>query len=318
MRSPPCPVVVQCLSKEASAPESRLSNLCPKSVRCRHGRSRTAADRRARASHRRRDGAPARVGAALRPVHAGPHRRRLPALLGGRRPAGATDAGAARERGSRRPRRPGRPRSEPPALAEVAPAAAVGGAPPRPRAARRRRRSCRVRPPARRLLHESRARRRRPAAPARARCGVGARRDLRRAGALRLEPAPRSPARPCARLGPRLGPDARCSPVRRASGTIWGSSSSVSHCGSSAGGSRSSAPTRRPTRSSRQWSGSSRRRSSSPSPTPRGSRVWQTPSVASARTPARPSGSAARERGHVDGALVLEGSALEAAEQVSR
>ena len=79
-------------------------------------------------------------------------------------------------------------------------------APPRTRAARRRRRARRVRPPAGRLLHQSRARQRRPAAPARARRRLGARRDLHCAGALRLEPAPRSPARPCARVGPRHWP----------------------------------------------------------------------------------------------------------------
>ena len=58
--------------------------------------------------------------------------------------------------------------------------------------------------------------------------GLGAGRDLGGAGALRFEPAPRPPARAGARLGPRRGPLAPCSPARRASGTTSASSSSAS------------------------------------------------------------------------------------------
>ena len=70
-----------------------LSNLCPKSVRCRHERSGAAANRRARAAHGRRDRAPARLGAPLRAAVADADRRRVPALL-----RGATSAACARMR----------------------------------------------------------------------------------------------------------------------------------------------------------------------------------------------------------------------------
>ena len=85
-----------------------LSNLCPKSVRCARERSGAAANRRAGAAHRRRDRAAARLGAPLRAAVADADRRRVPALLGGRRQPGAPDARAARDRafgeGSRRGR----------------------------------------------------------------------------------------------------------------------------------------------------------------------------------------------------------------------
>ena len=96
---------------------------------------------------------------------------------------------------------------------------------------------------------------------ARARGRLGARHDLRRAGALRVEPSTRTAARPRSRLGSRLRPARRAGVPARASGTTSASSSSGLPCASTAGGSRSSGRIRRRTPSSRQSSRSRRTRS---------------------------------------------------------
>ena len=232
--------------------------------------------------------------------------------------SGCDGCGSCSERGSRRPRRPGRPapshppwrksrRRRLPLPSSAAHSSNSTTPPPTPRSTacwpttRREPCSAGVVLP---LLHELGA-------------GLGARRDLRRAGALRLEPAPRSPARPCARVGPRLGPTrgARVSagraarsgardlraltPGARLADHVPGRRHAARHDRRDSGAARAGGA--RPRRHGRRTAGG------------RG----ETPLVASA-TPPRPSGSAARERGHSTGALVLEGSALEAAEQVSR
>ena len=125
MCDPSCSVVVQCLSKEGSASASRLSNLCPMSVRCRRWKEQhscgSASSRGAPASRRsscgRGSGATACSRRSAPPAATGSTRRTTS--------SGCDGCGSCSERGSRRPRRPGRPAPSRPSPAEVAPTAAA-------------------------------------------------------------------------------------------------------------------------------------------------------------------------------------------------
>ena len=209
--------------------------------------------------------------------------------------------------------------SEPPALAEVAPAAAAAA---ELRRALEQLDDAAAHAAFDRLLAdyslESRARRRRPAAPARARrrAGSGARSPSRRSTSPRTCSAVACSALRAAGTAARAARGARVSAGRAAR-------SGARDLRARTPGARLADHVPRRRHAARhdrrdRASGSSRRRSSSPSRTPHGSRRWQT-TVAS--PPRHRHDRLGRRRGSAGSSTVRSfsrASALEAAEQVSR